>query len=108
MDYRFDYGFVKDNKWLDGQHKQERYSDGKRAFARYIEIQRNGKKAEEDLKAKGMLPEGNKFICTIDIYLNGEYNGAATFEFFWDAFCVLNQEYTSTQTELETKWSEPD
>ena len=89
MKYYFDYGFAKDNKWLDGQHKLEVYEDGKQAFARYIQIQMNGKKAEMDLKAKNMLPEGNKFLCTIDVFNNGEYNLGASLAFFEDAFNVL-------------------
>lgn len=89
MKYYFDYGFAKDNKWLDGQHKLEVYEDGKRAFARYIEIQMNGKKAEMDLKAKNMLPEGNKFLCTIDVFNNEEYSLGASLAFFEDAFNVL-------------------
>lgn len=92
MTYYFNYGFVKDRQWLDGAHKKEQYEDGKQAFARYIEIQRNGKQAEKDLKEKGMLPEGNRFLCTVDIYHNGEYNFAATLSFFCDAFEVLNGE----------------
>ena len=75
MKYYFDYGFAKDNKWLDGQHKLEVYEDGKQAFARYIQIQMNGKK--------------NKFLCTIDVFNNGEYNLGASLAFFEDAFNVL-------------------
>jgi len=89
MIYFFDYGFAKDGKWLDGQHRREKYEDGKQAFARYIQIQMNGKKAEMDLKAKNMLPEGNKFLCTIDVFNNGEYNLSASLAFFEDAFNVL-------------------
>lgn len=92
MEYYFSFGFAKDHKWLDGTHKEEKYENGKQAFARYIEIQRNGKKAEEELTKSGMLPDGNHFLCTVDIYHNGEYNLAASFAFFNDAFDVLNEE----------------
>lgn len=91
MTYYFDYGFVKDRQWLDGAHKQESYENGKQAFERYCEIQRNGKKAEEALKQRNMLPEGNRFLCTLDIRDNkGEYNLAACMQFFFDAFDALN------------------
>lgn len=93
MTYFFDYGFAKDRKWLDGTHKKEQYDDDRQAFVRYIEIQRNGKKAEEDLKKDGMLPEGNRFLCTVDIFHNGEYSLPASFEFVRRAFNVLNEEY---------------
>ena len=50
MKYYFDFGFAdKQHMWYNGEHKQERYRDGKQAFARYIQIQRNGKNAEKDL-----------------------------------------------------------
>ena len=92
MQYYFDYGFAKDQRWLDGQHKKESYDDGKLAFQRYLEIQRNGQKAEKDLREKNMLPEGNHFFCTVDIRHNGEWNFAACFKFFTDAFEILNSE----------------
>ena len=101
MLYFFDYGFAKDRKWLDGQHKKEKYDDGKQAFARYLEIQRKGKKAEAELKEKGMLPEGNTFLCTVDIFHNGEYNFGATFNFFLDAFDVLNGEQPKLEPEKD-------
>ena len=89
MQYFFDYGFVKDNRWLDGVHKKEKYDDGKVAFARYIEIIYNGKKAEKDLKEAGTLPDGNRFLCTLDIYYNGEYRMDACLKFAKDALDVL-------------------
>ena len=97
MDYYFDYGFIKDRKWLDGQHKKEQYSDGKQALARYIEIQRNGKKLEEEMKASGMLPDGNRFFCTLDIFHNGEYNLSACLAFHERAFNELNKEHKKNE-----------
>lgn len=93
MKYYFDYGFAKNERWLDGQHKREVYDNGKQAFARYIEIQMNGKKAEMDLMEKKMLPEGNHFICTIDVFNDGEYNLEASLAFFEDAFNVLKEKH---------------
>lgn len=99
MQYFFDYGFAKDRQWLDGVHNKEQYENGKQAFARYIEIQRNGKKAEENMKARGMLPDGNRFLCTLDIRDNkGKYNLAACMQFFFDAFNVLNEEQIQIQS----------
>lgn len=98
MKYLFDYGFAKDYSWLDGQHKREIYEDGKEAFARYIEIQMNGKKAEIDLEEQGMLPEGNRFVCTVDVFKDGEPCLEASLAFFEDAFNVLkNQSSTEPQ-----------
>jgi hypothetical protein len=95
MKYYFDFGFAdKQHVWYNGEHKQERYKDGKQAFARYIEIQRNGKKAEQDLKAKNLLPEDYTFECTIDIFKDDdEYCLEASLAFFYDAFQVLNAEH---------------
>ena len=97
MKYYFDYGFAKDGKWLDGQHKLESYDNDKQAFARYIEIQMKGRKAEMDLKAKNMLPEGNTFQCTIDVFHDGEYNLGASLAFFEAAFNVLKDKQSSTE-----------
>lgn len=108
MEYYFSFGFAKDHKWLDGTHKEEKYENGKQAFARYIEIQRNGKKAEEELTKNGMLPDGNHFLCTVDIYHNGEYNLAASFAFFNDAFDVLNGEVQQLQSNQLNKQNEED
>lgn len=95
MIYQFDFGFVKNGRWLDGAHKEETYENGKQAFARYIEIQRKGRQAEEALKKQGMLPEGNRFLCTVDIFHNGEYNLAASIAFFKDAFDILKKDKNS-------------
>ena len=104
MRYFFDYVFAKENKWLDGTHKKEQYDDDRQAFVRYIEIQRNGKKAEADLKKDGMLPEGTRFLCTVDIFYNGEYSLPASFEFVRRAFNVLNEGY---KQQLQSNSSEP-
>lgn len=98
MQYFFDYGFVKDQQWLDGVHKKEQYENGKQAFARYLEIQRKGKAAEEEMKKKGMLPEGNRFLCSLDIRHNGEYNLAACMKFFFDAWDILHAENIQIQS----------
>ncbi len=97
MTYCFDYGFVKDRKWLDRAHKKETYENGKQAFARYLEIQRKGKKAEEELRKKGVLPEGNHFLCTLDVIKDGEYNLVASMKFFFDAWDILHAENIQIQ-----------
>ena len=93
MEYRFDFGFHRGDYWLDGEHKMERYRDGKKAFARYLDIQRNGHKAEDELRAKNMLPDETSFLCTVDILQDGEINMAAVLAFVFDAFEILNEEY---------------
>lgn len=106
MTYFFDYGFAKDRQWLDGVHQKEQYEDGQQAFERFCEIHRNGKKAEADMKAKNMLPEGNRFLCTLDIRDNkGKYNLAAWMEFAFDAFNVLKNE--QLQIEIPDELIEP-
>lgn len=92
MEYYFDYGFMKEGKWLDGIHRQEHYSDGKRAFERYCEIQRKGRKNEQKLKEQKLIPEGNDFTCTLDILHEGKPNLNAAFSFFIDAFNKLSAE----------------
>ncbi len=92
MTYYFDYGLQKDGNWLEGIHKEESYTDGKRAFARFIEIQRNGKRIEKDLADKNLLPKGNKFLCVLDIEHNGESNLSAAIAFAKDAFDILKNE----------------
>lgn len=99
MTYFFDYGIAKENQWFDGIHQKEQYDDGSIAFARYLEIQRKGKRTENELRDKGMLPEGNRFLCTLDIRDNkGNYNYAACMQFFFDAFAVLNEEQIQIQS----------
>ena len=90
MKYFFDYGFLKDQKWLDGIHQKEEYDDTETAMARYLEIVMNGQKAEKDLKEKGMLPEGNRFMCTVDVYHDNEWRIDIPLAFVKHAFDILN------------------